>query len=169
MAKLSFCHPSSPLTKESKRLMKTAEPQKRDYRTSLLQSLGWELPDISRRQEVHYRSIALLHREQLRDLHVSASAHFPACCLPRRFPERLLLVFQLAAVAEEVFPCLDRSTSTAAPPAFVVVLVLEQFQVCTYWRVPGLQSIEPGRLARAARWKWPLVPGCDTFSSAFVI
>jgi hypothetical protein len=149
--------------------MKTKEPQKRDHRTSLLQSLGWELPDISRRQEVHYCSITLLHREQLRDLHVSASVRSPAHCLPRRFPERLLLVFPSAAVVEEVFPCLDRSTSTAAPPAFVVVLLLEPFQVCTYWRVSGLQSIEPGRLARAARWKCPLVSGCYTFSSAFVI
>jgi hypothetical protein len=56
---ISVCYPSSPLTTESKRLMKTKEPQKRDHRTSLLQSLGWELPDISRRQEVHYRSIAI--------------------------------------------------------------------------------------------------------------
>jgi hypothetical protein len=145
MAKLSFCYPSSPLTKESKRLMKTKETQNRDYRTSLLQSLGRELPNISSRQEVHHRFIALLHGKQLRDLHVSASARFPARCLPHRFPERLLLVFPSTAVAEEVFPYLDRSTSTAAPPAFVVVSVPEPFLVCAYWRVPGLQSIEPGR------------------------
>ena len=74
---------------------------------------------------------------------MSASARSPARCLSYRFPERPLLVFPPVAVAEKVFPCLDRFTS--APPAFVVVSVSEPFQVRAYWRVPGLQSIEPGR------------------------
>jgi len=74
--------------------------------------------------------IALLHGEQLRDLHVSASARSPSRCLPHLFPERLLLVFPSAAVAEEMFPRLGRRpASAAAPPAFVVVSVSEPFQV----------------------------------------
>ena len=48
-------------------------------------SSGWELPDFSSRQEVHHRLVALFHGKQLRDLHVSASARFPA----RRFSHRL--------------------------------------------------------------------------------
>jgi len=74
---------------------------------------------------------------------VSASARSPARCLPYRFPERYLLIFPSVEVAEQVFPCLGRFTS--APPALVVVSVSEPFQVRAYWRVPGLQSIEPGR------------------------
>jgi hypothetical protein len=103
-----------------------------------------ESSDVSSRQEVHHRFITHFHEIQLRDLHVSASARFPSRCLPYRFPERFLLVFPLAAVAEEVFSCLGRSASTAAPPAFVVVSVPEPFQVRAYWRMPGLQSVEPG-------------------------
>jgi hypothetical protein len=55
-------------------------------------SFGRELPDFSSRQEVHHRLIALFHGKQLRDLHVSASARFPACHLSHRFPECFLLV-----------------------------------------------------------------------------
>jgi len=76
--------------------------QRRDRRLLLLRlrPLGWELPDISGRQEVHHRSIALFHGEQLRDLLVSASARSPSRCFPHLFPERSLLVFPPAAVAE---------------------------------------------------------------------
>ena len=35
-------------------------------------------------------------------------------------------------------------SSAAAPPAFVVISVSEPFQVRAHWRVPGLQSVEPG-------------------------
>jgi hypothetical protein len=157
-------NPSSPLTKESKqtnkRLMNTKETQKRHCRTSLLHPLARELPDVGSRQEVHHRFGAFLHGEQLRDLHVSASARLPARCLPHRFPERLLLVFPSPAVAEEVFPCLDRSTSIAAPPAFAVVSVPEPFQVRAYWRVPGLQSIELGRQwLHTSHWDRSHAPG----------
>jgi hypothetical protein len=102
-----------------------------------LHSLGQKLPDISGCQ--------IFHREQLRDLHVSASARSPSRCFPHLFPERFLLVFPSAAVAEEVFPCLGRRpTSTAAPPAFIVASVSESFQVRSYWRMPALQSVELG-------------------------
>jgi hypothetical protein len=88
--------------------------------------LGWELPDISSRQEVHHRFIALLHGEQLRDLHVSASARSPSCCLPHLLPERSLLVTPSAAVAEEMLLRLGyRPASAAAPPAPVVVSLSE--------------------------------------------
>jgi hypothetical protein len=73
---------------------------------------GRELPDISGRQEVHHRFIALLHGEQLRDLHVSASARSPSRRFPHLFPERFLLVFPSAAVAEEMFPRLGRRSLT---------------------------------------------------------
>jgi len=64
--------------------MKTNETQKgeRGYRPLLLQSPGREFPDISSRQEVHHCFIPLLHGDQLRDLHVSAPACFPARSLP---------------------------------------------------------------------------------------
>jgi hypothetical protein len=88
---------------------------------------GRELPDISGHQEVHHRFIAFLHGEQLRDLHVSASARFPSRRFSHLFPEHFLLVIPSAAVAEEMFPCLGRSASAAAPPAFVVVSVSEPF------------------------------------------
>jgi len=142
MAELHSCYPSSPSDKRKqlkKWLMKYKRNHtKRDHRLLLLHSLGWELSDISGRQEVHHRFIALLHGEQLRDLNLSASARFPSCCFPHRFPEHFLLVFPLAGVAEEVFPCLGRSASTAEPPAFVVVLVSELFQVHAYWYMPWL-------------------------------
>jgi hypothetical protein len=66
--------------------------------------LGRELPDVSSCQEVHHRLVAFLHGKQLRNLHMSASARFPACGLSHRLPERLLLVFPSAAVAEEMLP-----------------------------------------------------------------
>jgi len=92
---------------------------------------GRELPDISSRQEVHYRFIALLHGEQLRDLDVSASACSPPSHFSHLFPEHFLLVFSSAAVAvtaEEMFPRLGhRPASAAAPPALVIVSVSEPF------------------------------------------
>ena len=93
---------------------------------------GRELPDISSRQEVHHRFVAFLHGEHLRDLHVSASARSPSRRFPHLFPERFLLLFPSAAVAEEVaeevFPRLGRRpASAAAPPALVVVSVSEPF------------------------------------------
>jgi hypothetical protein len=94
----------------------------------LLCTFGRELPDISSYQEVHHRFIALLHREQLRDLHMSASARSPSCCFPHLFPERFLLVFPSAVVAEEMFLHLSRHPASAAtPPVFVVVSVSEPF------------------------------------------
>jgi len=44
-------------------------------------------------------------------------------------PERSLLVFPSAAVAEEVFPYLGRSASAVAPPALVVASVSKSYQV----------------------------------------
>ena len=76
---------------------------------------GWELPDISSRQEVHHCFIALLHGEQLRDLHVSASACSPSSRFSHLFPEQFLLVFPSAAVAEEMFPRLGRRPASADP------------------------------------------------------
>jgi len=107
--------------------------------------LGTELPDISIRQEVHHHFIALLHREQLTDLHVSASARSPSHCLPPLLPQRSLLVFPSAAVAEEMLPRLGyHPASTASPPALVIVSATEPFQVHPHPRVSGLQSVEPG-------------------------
>jgi hypothetical protein len=37
-------------------------------------SIGWELPDLSGRQDVHHRLVALFYGKELRDLHVPASA-----------------------------------------------------------------------------------------------
>ena len=107
----------------------TPPPVARQLLLLLLRTFGRELPDIGSYQEVHHRLIALLHGEQLRDLHVSASAHSPSRCFPHLFPVRFLLVFPSAAVAEEMLPRLGyRPTSAAAaPPAFVVVSVSEPF------------------------------------------
>jgi hypothetical protein len=63
-----------------------------------LHSFGWELPDFSSRQEVHHRLIAFFHGKQLRDLHVSASARFPARRLSHRFPECFLRRYSFATV-----------------------------------------------------------------------
>jgi hypothetical protein len=85
-----------------------------------------ERPDISSRQEVHHRFIALLHGEQLRDSHVSARS--PPCRFSHLFPEHFLLVFPSAAVAEEMFPRLGhRPASAAALPALVIISVSEPF------------------------------------------
>jgi hypothetical protein len=67
--------------------------------------------------------IVLFHEKQFRDLHVSASACFPACHLSHRFPEHFLLVSPLAAVAEDVLPRLEQCPFT--PPAFIVLSVAE--------------------------------------------
>jgi hypothetical protein len=114
MAKLRNCYPSTALTKDSKSESTSKKinkkhkkrTEKRDHRlkdprrTSIFRSLGRELPDVSSRQEVHHRLVALLHGKQLRDLHMPASARFPACRLPHSFPERILLLFPPAAEAE---------------------------------------------------------------------
>jgi len=133
---------------------------RRARRLLLLRPFGRELPDISGRQEVHHRFIALLHGEQLRDLPVSASARSPSRRFPHLFPERFLLVFPLAAVTEEMFPRLGRRpASTAAPPAFVVVSVSEPFQVRAHWRVSGLQSVESGcQWLHTIHWDGSLAP-----------
>jgi len=83
--------------------------------------------DINSRQEVHHRFIALLHGEQLRDLHVSASARASSRRFTHLFPLHFLLVFPSAAVVEEMFSYLDRRPATTAPPAFIVVSVSEAF------------------------------------------
>jgi len=104
----------------------TPPPVARRLLLLLLCTFGRELPDIGSYQEVHHRYIALLHAEQLRDLHVLASAHSPSRCFPHLFPELFLLVSPSAAVAEEMLPRLGyRPTSAVAPPAFVVVSVSE--------------------------------------------
>jgi len=69
-----------------------------------LQQFGWELPDLSSHNEVHQCFIALFHRKQLWDLHVSASAYFPAHQLSHSFPEGVLMVCPPAAMAEEGLP-----------------------------------------------------------------
>jgi hypothetical protein len=99
-------------------------------------------PDLSGRQKVHHRLVALLYGEKLRDLHVPESPRFPACFLSHCFPECLLLVIPSAAVAGEVLPRLGYGPST--PPAFVVVSVAEPLQVDSSGRMPRLQSVEPG-------------------------
>jgi len=86
-------------------------------------SFGRTFPDVSGRQKVHHRLVALLYGEKLRDLHVPASARFPASSLSHSFAECLLLVFPSAAVAEEVLLHLGHSPYT--PPAFIVVSVAE--------------------------------------------
>jgi len=122
-------------------------PRRGDRQLLLLHPFGRELPDIRGRQEVHHRFIALLHGEKLRDLHVSTSARSLSRCFPHLCPEHRLLVLSSAAVAEEVFPRVGggcRPASATAPPAFVVILVSKSFQVCSHWRIPGLQSVESG-------------------------
>jgi hypothetical protein len=91
---------------------------------------------------------------------MAAPARSPSRCFPHLFPERFLLVFPSAAVAEKVFPRLGRHpTSAAAPPAFVVVSVSEPFQVCAHWRMPGLQSVEPGfQWLHTIHWDGSLAP-----------
>jgi len=87
-----------------------------------------EFPDITGCQEVHHRFIGHLHGEQLRDLHVSASANSPSRRFPHNFSQRFLLVFPSAVVAEKMFPRLGRRpASAAAPQAFVVVSVSDLF------------------------------------------
>jgi len=49
-------------------------------------SFGRKLPDLSGRQEVHHRLVALFYGKKLRDLHVSASALFPARRISHRLP-----------------------------------------------------------------------------------
>jgi len=72
---------------------------------------------------------------------MSASARFPARRLPHRLPQFFLVIFPLAAVAEEVLPRLGHCLST--PPALVVISVAESFRVNSTGRVPGLQSVKP--------------------------
>jgi len=90
-----------------------------------IHSFGQELPNVSSCPEVHHRLVACLHGEQLRNLHVSASAQFPAHHLPHRFPEHFLLVFLPGAVAKEMFSRVHCSVSASAPPALVIFLVSE--------------------------------------------
>jgi len=71
----------------------------------------------------HHRLIALFHGKQLRDLHVSASARFPAHHLTHCLPECFLLVSPPAAMVDEVLSCLDRCPFTS--PAFIIVSVAE--------------------------------------------
>jgi len=88
-------------------------------------SFGPQLPNLGGRHEVHHHLFALVCAKQLRDLRVSASAHFPSCGLSDCLLELCLQVFPLAAVAEEVLPGLGHCPST--PPEFVVCLVAEPF------------------------------------------
>jgi len=104
-----------------------------------------ELPDICGCQEAHHCFIALLHGEQLTYLHMSALACSPPSCFSDISAEDLLLIFPSAAVAEEMFPCLDCCPASAtAQLAFVVVSVSELFQVRALRCMFRLQSVEPG-------------------------
>jgi len=142
MAGLRSYYPSSPSDKRKRKakhlkviyinykgnVMKSGRARRLLLLLLLLRTFGRELPDIGSYQEVHHRLIALLHGEQLRDLHVSASARSPSRCFPHFFPERLLLVFPSAALAEEMLPRLGYCpASAAAPPSFVVVSVSDPF------------------------------------------
>jgi len=71
----------------------------------LLRTFGQELPDIGTYPKVHHWHFALLHGEQLSDLHVSASACSPSRCSPHLYEECLLLVGSpSAALAEKMLP-----------------------------------------------------------------
>jgi len=86
-------------------------------------SFGRELPNLGGCQEVYHSLVAFRYGKKLRDLHVSASAHFPACIFSHRLPLLSLVVSPPAAVAEEVLPRLVYCPST--PPAFVVISMAE--------------------------------------------
>jgi len=75
---------------------------------------------------------------------MSASARSSSRCYPYFFQGDFFLFFPLAAVADEGFPCLGCSASTAAAPALVISLLSKPFQIHTYWRMPGFQSEESG-------------------------
>jgi hypothetical protein len=128
-------------------------PNRNERPPALTPPFAWaELYDVSGRQEVHYRLIALFHGEQLRDLHVSASARSPPRCFPHLFPERSLLVFPSAAVAEEVFPCLGRSASSS----FRLSPVRKQIQkVSGLRREPTLKVWQSFRLSAGFCCKLP--------------
>ena len=114
MAELRSYYPSSPSDKRKEKHLKVIyinykenvmkSGRARRFLLLLLRTFGRELPDIGSYQEVHHCLIALLHGEQLRDLHVSASARSPSRCFLHLFPERFLLVSPSAAVAEEMLP-----------------------------------------------------------------
>jgi len=128
MAELHSCYPSSPFDTRKKERKQASDTlinieykgkgmkSRRAHQLLFLRPLppgssssvhfGWELPDIGSRQEVHHSFIAFLHREQLRDLHVLASARSPSRCFPHLFPVCFLLVSPSAAVAEEMLRCL---------------------------------------------------------------
>jgi len=108
-------------------LLPPPTPESASAPASYRHSFGRELPDFSSHQEVHHRFIAQFHGKQLRDLHVSASARFPACHLSHRHQEYFLPVSTLAAMAEEVLPSLGRRPFT--PPAFNVLSVAVPFDV----------------------------------------
>jgi len=107
-------------------------------------SFGRNHPNLAVCQGLHHRLVALTYGEKLRDLNVSASAHVSSRRLSHRLPELWLLGFPLAAVAEEVLPCVEHCPNT--PPAFVVISVAEPFQVDSSGRMPGTQSVYPGGL-----------------------
>jgi hypothetical protein len=82
-----------------------------------------EFPDIIGSREVHHHLVAFLYGELLREFHMSASACSPSCSFSYLYPERLLLVFPPAVVAEAMFPrpgCVFFSTP---PQAFFIVLL----------------------------------------------
>jgi hypothetical protein len=120
---------------------------------------GWKFPNMGGRQEVHHRLVAWLDANQLRDFHLCASAHTPLCHFPQFFCDRLLLVFLLAAVAKEMFPCLGRVATATFTPAFVIDTVSDPFLVHAHCPVAGLQSVEPGfQRLHAVHWDGSLAP-----------
>jgi hypothetical protein len=76
----------------------------------------------------------------LGDLHVAASARFPARPLSQRLALFSRVVSLPATVAEEVLPRFGQSPST--PPAFVVVSVTEPLQLYSSGRMTGHQLVE---------------------------
>jgi len=139
MAELPPRYPSSLLTNESLKKVQNRQEKKgkeKKMQRSMpaaaappsLPSFVQELPDFSHRQEVHHHLITLVSGKQLRDLHESAFARFPARRLSPHFPQCFVLLSPPAAVAEEVFPHLGRPpSSTTAPPAFVALTMAEPF------------------------------------------
>jgi hypothetical protein len=120
--------PVIPSDNRKQKIDENKHTQKRDYRTSVLHRLGGNFPTsvVARKSNT-----ALSHFCMENSSETCTCRHLPTF-QPHRCPERSLLVFPSAAVAEEVFPCLGRFTSTAIPPALIIVQVSEPFQVRAY-------------------------------------
>ena len=144
MAELHSCYPSSPSNKRNHvkrgrieykgkgtkskgaRWLLFLRPLPAGFYSSV--HFGRELPHNSSRQDVHHRLIPHPHGEQLRDLHLSASACSPPSLFSHLFRQHFLLVIPSVAVGEEMFPHLGTSPASAAePPVFIVGLASQPF------------------------------------------